>query len=412
MSLSLILGVAVVLILVSVWWGMVRLRRIRGDEERRSEAALAELRASQRTRDAEAADEAMTFLRDAEFGDGSTSSPRALEVAEFEDGVDIDALLADERERVAQRSRELAEAALAGGAPARAELHVVVGGERRRLELAEAPLQSGGTIGFAVDVTAREALQAELRRVVAAHADVLENLETAIAIFGADQRLRFFNGAYARLWKLEENWLRSEPDFGTVLEELRAQRRLPEHANFRDFKRQRLKLFTSLIEPLEELIYIPDGTTLRARILPHPLGGLLLTYEDVTDNLVLERSYNTLMAVQRETIDNLQEGVAVIGPDGRIKLWNPAFQRLWTLSDEELAAEMHVGELVDRMQRFQPPPADPRAERERLIARLIDRTPRHERSERGDGMVLELSSVPLPDGGVLVLAAVILCRPR
>jgi signal transduction histidine kinase len=304
--------------------------------------------------------------------------------------------------QVAQRSRELAEAALAGGAPARAELHVVVGGERRRLELAEAPLQSGGTIGFAVDVTAREALQAELRRVVAAHADVLENLETAIAIFGADQRLRFFNGAYARLWKLEENWLRSEPDFGTVLEELRAQRRLPEHANFRDFKRQRLKLFTSLIEPLEELIYIPDGTTLRARILPHPLGGLLLTYEDVTDNLVLERSYNTLMAVQRETIDNLQEGVAVIGPDGRIKLWNPAFQRLWTLSDEELAAEMHVGELVDRMQRFQPPPADPRAERERLIARLIDRTPRHERSERGDGMVLELSSVPLPDGGVLL----------
>jgi hypothetical protein len=106
MSLSLILGVAVVLILVSVWWGMVRLRRIRGDEERRSEAALAELRASQRTSDAEAADEAMTFLRDAEFGDGSTSSPRALEVAEFEDGVDIDALLADERERVAQRSRE------------------------------------------------------------------------------------------------------------------------------------------------------------------------------------------------------------------------------------------------------------------------------------------------------------------
>jgi len=106
MSLSLILGVAALLILITVWWGMVRLRRIRSEEERRSEAALAELRASQRTGEAEAADEAMTFLRDADFGDGSTSSPRALEVAEFEDGVDIDALLADERERVAQRSRE------------------------------------------------------------------------------------------------------------------------------------------------------------------------------------------------------------------------------------------------------------------------------------------------------------------
>jgi signal transduction histidine kinase len=307
--------------------------------------------------------------------------------------------------QVAQRGRELAEAAIASGAPARAESHVVVGGERRRLELIEAPLPGGGTIGVAVDVTAREALQAELRRVVAAHADVLENLETAIAIFGADQRLRFFNGAYARLWRLDEAWLRGEPDLGTVLEELRAQRRLPEYANFRDFKRQRLKQFTSLIEPLEELIYIPDGTTLRARVIPHPLGGLLFTYEDVTDNLVLERSYNTLMAVQRATIDNLQEGVAVIGSDGRIKLWNPVFQRLWDLSDDVLAAEMHVGELVDRMRRLDPfagAGADPEAARERAIARLIDRTPRRERIDRGDGMVLALSSVPLPDGGVLL----------
>jgi signal transduction histidine kinase len=307
--------------------------------------------------------------------------------------------------QVAQRGRELAETACASGTAARGESHVVVGGERRRLELVEAPLPGGGTIGVAFDVTARESLQAELRRVVAAHADVLENLETAIAIFGADQRLRFFNGAYARLWRLEESWLRGEPDLGAVLEELRAQRRLPEYANFRDFKRQRLKHFTTLIEPLEELIYIPDGTTLRARVIPHPQGGLLFTYEDVTDNLVLERSYNTLMAVQRATIDNLQEGVAVIGSDGRIKLWNPVFQRLWDLPDEALAAEMHVGEMVDRMRSFDPFPgasADADADRDRAIARLIDRTPRRARVDRGDGMVLDLGSVPLPDGGVLL----------
>ena len=43
---------------------------------------------------------------------------------------------------------------------------------------------------------------------------------------------------------------------------------------------------------------------------------MLLSYEDVTDRLAMERSYNTLIEVQRETLDNLYEGVAVYGADG------------------------------------------------------------------------------------------------
>lgn len=304
--------------------------------------------------------------------------------------------------QVALRTRELAAAAASERAPRSVELHVVVGGARRRLEISEAPLPGGGTVGTAIDVTAREDLRAEMKRVVAAHADVLENLQTAIAVFGADQRLRFFNTAYARLWRLDEAWLRGEPDFGSVLEELRAQRRLPEYADFREFKRQRLKLFTSLIEPLEEVAYIPDGTTLHARIAPHPLGGLLFTYEDVTDRLALERSYNTLIAVQRETIDNLLEGVAVIGSDARVKLWNPAFLGLWGLSAEDLAGDVHIGRLVDLTRALHRAGPDWEAERERLVARLTDRVPRRERETRADGKVLEFSSVPLPDGAVLI----------
>ena len=42
-------------------------------------------------------------------------------------------------------------------------------------------------------------------------------------------------------------------------------------------------------------------------ISPHPFGGLTFVYEDVTDKLALERSYNTLIEVQRETLDNLYE---------------------------------------------------------------------------------------------------------
>ena len=42
-------------------------------------------------------------------------------------------------------------------------------------------------------------------------------------------------------------------------------------------------MFTSLIEPRQELLHLPDGRTLRLSISPHPFGGLTFVYEDVTD---------------------------------------------------------------------------------------------------------------------------------
>ena len=68
-------------------------------------------------------------------------------------------------------------------------------------------------------------------------------------------------------------------------------------------------------------MHLPDGSTLRTVRNPHPFGGLLFFYEDVSDRLELERSHNTLEAVQRVTLDNLSQGVAVYGGDGRLKLY-------------------------------------------------------------------------------------------
>ena len=299
------------------------------------------------------------------------------------------------------RARALAELARAAQTPQSEEGHAVIAGSRRLLEFTEVPLPSGGTVGVALDVTDREEIQKEFARHVAAHGEVLENLATAIAIYGQDQRLKFFNTAFAQLWKLDEDWLRTEPDAGELLEMLREKRRLPEYADFPAFKRQRLRLFTSLLDPLEELVYIPDGTTLHSRIAPHPMGGLLFTYDDVTDRLSLERSYNTLIAVQRETLDHLYEGVAVIGSDGRLKLTNPAYARMWCLTPEDLTDEPHIANITEKAKGYFDHGGDWPVFKDRLLARLTAREPRAGRLERTDGSVLDYATVPLPDGGVL-----------
>jgi signal transduction histidine kinase len=317
------------------------------------------------------------------------------------------------REEVLAEARELIPACSADavGAPANMvrlagsgseQAHVVIGGQRRLLDLVEAPCAAGGTIGFARDCTDVEVVRAELWRHINAHADVLESIYAAVAIFGPDRKLTFFNHAFASLWGIEEAWLAGEPTLGEILERLRESRRLPEFADFRAFKRERCALFTSLIEPRHELMHLPDGRTLQLTVSPHPFGGLTFVYEDVSDRLALECSYNTLIQVQRATLDHLFEGIAVYGSDGRLKLNNPAFQAMWGLSEEDVAGEPHISEIVEKTRDFIDDRGDWTEVKGRIVAKVIAPGVTNGLLNRRDGSMLQVASVPLPDGEVLL----------
>ena len=61
---------------------------------------------------------------------------------------------------------------------------------------------------------------------------------TAVAIFGRDQKLTFYNRALcARLWGLPETWLDKHPGDGEILDKLREARKLPEQRDYQAWKR-------------------------------------------------------------------------------------------------------------------------------------------------------------------------------
>ncbi|MEX0758052.1 MAG: PAS-domain containing protein, partial [Tistlia sp.] len=296
----------------------------------------------------------------------------------------------------------LAQRVLAEGGSRNARLHAVIAGERRLLELTKTRLAAGGVLATARDLTEWEEMKRELARHVEAEREVLEKLGVGIAILGGDGHIRFHNTAYLRLWRLEEALLAGEPHFSEVLDRLREQRRLPEQVDFSEFKRQYLRRIQTLIEPYEELEHLPDGTTMRVSVHPHPFGGVLITYEDVTDTLKLERTYNTLLEVQRATLDNLYEGVAVYGADGRLKLSNPAFQRIWGLPPELLGREPHVRELIQAARSLYEVDDPSWVDYvERMVGRVTEPEPRTGRRERADSSVIDFAQVPLPDGACL-----------
>lgn len=284
------------------------------------------------------------------------------------------------------------------------ERHLLTVGETPRLfEVTEIPLKGWeGTAGFAIDRTMIEKMEGEFARHDAARDQVLESLSTAIAIFGGDARLKFFNAAYAELWGLDAEWLNTKPSLGGIMDRLRELRRLPEVADFRAFKEERLALFNNRGESTETLMHLPDGTTVRAVVGPHPQGGLVFSYEDVSDRLDLERSFNNLAAVQRETLDHLYEGLAVFGGDGRLQLSNPVFAELWNLSAEDLKSGTHLSCFVEAMRPLLTDVEDWPSHKERIIGRLMGRETKTGRLTRSDGSTLVHAVVPLPDGAVLL----------
>lgn len=302
--------------------------------------------------------------------------------------------------------KEMARQALATGEPQSARSFVIIKGQRKMMLLNEIPLGNNqGTVGFALDLTREEEIERELARERTNTRAMLEHLPTAIAIYAADERLSFYNSAYSQMWGLEDEWLNKRPKLGEVFERLRERRRLPEQADYRQYKEEWTSLFTRLIDAHEEMLYLPDGTMVRVFVGPYSEGekggGLVFIYEDVTSRLALESSYNTLIAVQRETLDNLAEGVAVFGGDGRLKFSNPAYARMWDIPPEALDGEPHITVLSERMAGFFSD-AD-RAPQKKIVQAMV-----HDRAEQTGRFVLQdhrsidYTTVPLPDGGMLV----------
>jgi signal transduction histidine kinase len=260
--------------------------------------------------------------------------------------------------------------------------------------------QENGVIGFAADATPLEELEKELDRHIKAHASTLNKLSTAIVIFGPDQRLRFYNQAYVQLWQIDEKYLEGKPTDGEVMDRLRSGRSLPEQANYREWRSKQLEAY-SKIEPREDYWYLPDGRSLRVISEQHPFGGVTYLYENLTKEYQLESRYNELFEVQRETLDNLAEAVALSGPDGRLRLFNPAFMRFWSLDRAFLERKPHVDELAQR----------PSLTAESKLAWQDikfgvtglggDRHP-HEGRVLQDDRFLHYRAVPLPDGNALL----------
>ncbi|WP_404339661.1 ATP-binding protein [Sphingomonas sp. MMS12-HWE2-04] len=295
----------------------------------------------------------------------------------------------------------LANAAIARdtGAPQTTAMPATIEGDRRMLRLHDIPLPTGGVAGFAVDIEELEQARGGLKRFAEAQRAMLDRVSAGVAQFGPDRSLTFSNQPFRRMFAMRNEWLADRPEFDRVLDRMREANRLPEVRDFPTWKAERREWFTSP-EAIEETWSV-SGTHLRVVAQPLPEGGLLLLFEDQTQQFELQREHGEMQQVRTATLESLAEAVAVFGK-GRLQLWNRKFRQVWSFDDSFLDGHPQIASLVKAVgpKLTNPARAEVLGDLIRLAAK--DRQTRGSAIAFADGRHFDITAVPLPDGNALV----------
>ena len=283
-------------------------------------------------------------------------------------------------------------------------------GRRRAWKIIAEPLVPAGTgeaggpvLVFALDMTEAEETRDTLRRHVEAHDETLNHLADAVAIFGPSRRLAFHNTAFQTLFNIDPAWLDERPTHAELLDRLRQRRMLPEVIDYAGWKARELEFYEATEAAADDSWSLPDGRTLRVVRQPHPLGGILLLFSDITGELSLRSRFNAQLQVQTATLDKLNDAVAVFGSDGRLRLHNEAFEGFWGLNAERLNDAGHFEAVAELCKTTLPDAALWLG----LKARVADpdpesRVPISGEGRTTDGRIAAWQTRPLPDGATLV----------
>lgn len=318
----------------------------------------------------------------------------AVEAATPEEAIGKSAELLDPSDR------DAAARARAEGALWRDSVTATVAGQRHLLDVTQTTSPQM-TAAIAIDRHEVAMVRADLERQMQSHKRTLDQLPTAVAIFDRSRRLVYHNDAYARLWQIDPGFLEQEPTDGEILDRLRADQRVPAESDYRAWKENLFEAYRAT-EPKQHVWHLPDGRILDVVAHPNTQGGVTYLYDDTTKAYELETRFNALNRTQSETLETLREGVAVFGPDGRLRFCNPAFVELWGLDAGQLADRprfetlaLQCRHLLDEEEAWR--------ELQNFVTSFNDmREGFTRRMSRSDGVVVDCTAQSLLDGAALL----------
>ncbi|NDV86434.1 PAS domain-containing protein [Aurantimonas aggregata] len=164
----------------------------------------------------------------------------------------------------------------------------------RTLRVIATPQPRGGATWVFEDITEKLELESQVKATVRLQRETIDYLREAVAVFGSDGRLRLSNPAFAELWGLDGEYLRSRPRIHA----------LPELCNFAivggdddEGEARGWTRFSQAVTAFDEAgrdtetgeFALTSGHTVAYGIVPLPNGQTMLTFSDISDAREAER---------------------------------------------------------------------------------------------------------------------------
>lgn len=135
---------------------------------------------------------------------------------------------------------------------------------------------------------------------------VVENIEYGVYFMGPDYRARMLNGAFRRMWDIDDTFADTRPDFIEMIEYLRDRGMydVPDD-EWPDYVKARAEAVRSA-DGIQRESRRADGRVFLYKCLPLPDDGRMLTYFDITDQKHVEAELETSSTALEERVNELE----------------------------------------------------------------------------------------------------------
>ncbi len=165
--------------------------------------------------------------------------------------------------------------------------------------------------------------------------DAIDSISDAFVLFDERCRIMLYNQPFADLWQTTAVDISVGVEINN-LEQLAHDSGLVQECYLEDDNTRVYRL--------------GNGQWVQVSERPTSNGGRVVLYTDITqlkatENQRREQALAQKMRLLQSTVDNLAQGVVLVGPDARVALWNQRFVELTCASDTRLADHPHVSEV-------------------------------------------------------------------
>lgn len=268
-------------------------------------------------------------------------------------------------------------------------------------EVAADDLEGGTVIYDARSIDRLVEAEAARRDFVQTLSKTFAALPIGLAVFDRKRELVLFNPALVTISSLDPGYLTLRPTLRAFLDQLRDRRRMPEPKDYRNWREEIARLEEgALAGNYHELWTLPGGASLRVTGRPHPGGAIAFMFEDISKEIQLTREYRGELDLARSISDDIRPAFAVFDRDGRERMTNAAYDRMWP----DRSPDNGTGRLEDALRSWRAAfaPTGFWGDIRDFAAHAVDRSAWSEVLDMNDGRRMTCRVGPLRGGHTIV----------